>query len=51
MMAKYVPADYSLLPLNDENVEKTAVVRIVVESMSGKANRLSPVHTVIPDRK
>jgi nitroimidazol reductase NimA-like FMN-containing flavoprotein (pyridoxamine 5'-phosphate oxidase superfamily) len=51
LVAKFVPADYSLPSLDDQNVQKTAVVRIVIESMSGKANRLSPMHTVIPDRK
>jgi hypothetical protein len=30
-----------------QNINKTAVVRIVIESMSGKENALSPAHTVI----
>ena len=33
--------------MKDQNIKKTAVVRIVVESMSEKENALSPAHTVI----
>jgi nitroimidazol reductase NimA-like FMN-containing flavoprotein (pyridoxamine 5'-phosphate oxidase superfamily) len=51
MVHKFVPAKHPLPPMKDQNVEKTAVVRIVIESMSGKANRLSPPHTVLPDRR
>jgi hypothetical protein len=47
MVQKYVPAGYSPPPLKDENIQKTAVVRIVIEAMSGKENVLSPAHTVI----
>ena len=47
MMQKYVPSRYPISPLKDENIKKTAVVRIVIDSMSGKENGLSPVHTVI----
>jgi nitroimidazol reductase NimA-like FMN-containing flavoprotein (pyridoxamine 5'-phosphate oxidase superfamily) len=47
MVQKYVPAGYSPPPLKDENIQKTAVVRIVIEAMSGKENALSPAHTVI----
>lgn len=36
--------------MKDENVGNTAVVKIVVESMSGKANELSSLHTVLPGR-
>jgi uncharacterized protein len=49
LVKKYVPADHPLPPMEDQNVERTAVARIVVESMSGKANRLSPSHTVLPN--
>lgn len=49
MVRKFVPADQPVLPMDDQSVAKTAVVRIVIESMSGKANRLSPAHTVLPD--
>ncbi len=48
IVQKYVPSNYSTRPMDDRSVEKTAVVRIAIESMSGKANRLSPVHTVLP---
>jgi nitroimidazol reductase NimA-like FMN-containing flavoprotein (pyridoxamine 5'-phosphate oxidase superfamily) len=47
MMRKYVPSSYPLPHMKDQNVEKTAVVRIVIESMSGKANTLSPSHTIL----
>ena len=50
MVQKYVPSRYSFSPMTDQNVKKTAVVRIVIESMSGKENVLSPSHTVLPDR-
>ena len=47
MVQKYVPSSYATSPMTDENIEKTAIVRILIESMSGKANELSSVHTVI----
>jgi uncharacterized protein len=50
MVQKYVPSSYPLSPMEDHNIEKTAVVRIVIESMSGKANVLSPSHTVLLNR-
>jgi hypothetical protein len=50
MVQKYVPSSYPLSPMTDQNVKKTAVVRIVIGSMSGKENVLSSLHTVLPDR-
>jgi nitroimidazol reductase NimA-like FMN-containing flavoprotein (pyridoxamine 5'-phosphate oxidase superfamily) len=50
MVQKYVPSSHPLSPMTDQNVKKTAVVRIVIESMTGKENVLSPLHTVLPDR-
>jgi len=50
MVQKYVPSSYPLPPMTDQNVKKTAVVRIVIESMTGKENVLSPLHTVLPYR-
>ncbi|MBT1074965.1 pyridoxamine 5'-phosphate oxidase family protein [Geobacter grbiciae] len=47
MVQKYVPSTYPVPPIGDENIENTAIVRIAIESMSGKENPLSPVHTVI----
>ncbi len=47
MVQKYVPSRYPISPMKDENIKKTAVVRIVIDSMSGKENKLSPAHTVI----
>ena len=40
----------SCSPMTDQNVKKTAVVKVVIESMTGKENVLSPSHTVLPDR-
>ena len=51
MVRKLVPANHPLPPIKDRNVEKTLVIRIAIESMSGKANRLSPSHTVLHDRQ
>lgn len=48
MIRKYVPPGYPLSPMKEENVGNTAIVKIVVESMSGKANELSSLHTVLP---
>jgi len=50
IVQKYVPSRYSSPPMTDHNIEKTAVVRIVIESMSGKANVLSASHTVLINR-
>ena len=50
MVKKYVPSTYPFSPMADQNVKKTAVVRVVIESMTGKENVLSSLHTVLPDR-
>ncbi len=50
LMQKYVRANQPLSPVKNQNIEKTAVVKIVVESMSGKENVLSPLHTVLLNR-
>lgn len=47
MVQKYVPAGYQVAPMEDRNIEKTAVVKIIIESMSGKKNELLPSHTVL----
>jgi nitroimidazol reductase NimA-like FMN-containing flavoprotein (pyridoxamine 5'-phosphate oxidase superfamily) len=47
MVRKYVPTGYAFPPMKDQNIERTAVVRIVIEAMSGKENALSPAHTVV----
>lgn len=49
MLDKYVPGGYPRPSMTDQNIGNTAVVRIVIESMSGKANALSPSHTVVSD--
>ncbi len=48
MVQRFLSPGYRSLPLKDENINKTAVVRIAIESMSGKANVLTPAHTVLP---
>jgi nitroimidazol reductase NimA-like FMN-containing flavoprotein (pyridoxamine 5'-phosphate oxidase superfamily) len=50
MVQKYVPSSYPVSPMTDQNVKKTAVVRIVIESMSGKEYVLSPSYTVLLNR-
>lgn len=47
MIGKYVPTSH---PMSDHHIERTGVVKIVVETMSGKAHDLSPSHTVIVNR-
>lgn len=47
MVQKFVPANYPVSPLKDENIRKTAVVRVVIESLSGKKNVRSSAHTVL----
>ena len=47
MLKKLVPPSYPLPFIHDQNLKGTAVVRIVIESMSGKENVLSPSHTVL----
>jgi len=44
---KFVPANHFFSTMEDQNIEKTAVVEIVVESISGKVNVLSQSHTVL----
>jgi len=47
MVAKLVPAGCAYRPLNAENIARTAIVRIVVDAMTGKENPLSSVHAVL----
>jgi uncharacterized protein len=50
MIEKYGPPDMSIPPMDDQNIGRTAVIKIVIESMSGKANELTSEHTVIRRR-
>jgi hypothetical protein len=50
MVRKFVPTNYSYPPMKAQNIEKTIVVKIVIESMSGKKNKLSSSHTVLLNR-
>ena len=47
MVRKFVPQDHPFPALKDQNILKTAVIRIVIESMSGKTNVLTPSHKVL----
>jgi uncharacterized protein len=47
MIRKFVPPAYPVSPMAPENIEKTAIVRIAIDSMSGKANELLPAYTVL----
>jgi len=49
LIGKYVPSD-NHVPLLDRNVENVAVVRIHIEWMTGKANRISSLHHKISNR-
>ena len=49
MVRRFLPPD-SPFPLLDKNVANTVVIRIRVEWMTGKANPISPLHSVIPAR-
>ena len=50
MVQKYVPSDHAFAPLEDQAIENTALIRIRIEWMTGKANRVSPLHTILPNR-
>ncbi len=47
MVRKFVPSDHPFPGLKDQNITNTAVIKIVIESMSGKANALTPAHKAI----
>ena len=48
MTKKFVPASYASAPLEEENVRRTAIIKIRVDGMTGKANRISSFHTILP---
>jgi len=50
LVQKYVPSSYPFPPMKDQNIQMTAVLRIVVETMSEKAHEPSPTHTVLFNR-
>jgi len=47
MVQKYVPSSNQAASMDNRNIEMTAVVKIVIESMTGKKNEISPSHTVL----
>ncbi len=47
LMRKFAPSDYPHSPVTDGDADRTVVVKITIESMSGKANTLSPSHTIV----
>ncbi len=47
MVQKYVPSSYPPVLVMDQNLQRTVVVKIIIESMTGKENVLSPSHTPI----
>jgi nitroimidazol reductase NimA-like FMN-containing flavoprotein (pyridoxamine 5'-phosphate oxidase superfamily) len=49
MIHKFLPAE-SRVSLKDRNIENTVVVKIHIEWMTGKANRVTPSHTIISNR-
>ena len=48
MIGKYAPGEAAGPALEAGNVGRTAVIRIAIESMSGKANGITPAHRVLP---
>jgi nitroimidazol reductase NimA-like FMN-containing flavoprotein (pyridoxamine 5'-phosphate oxidase superfamily) len=49
MVHKFVPAE-SPVPLKDKDIDNTVVVKIYIEWMTGKANRVTPVYKIILNR-
>jgi uncharacterized protein len=49
MVHKFVPAE-SPVPLKDKDIDNTVVVKIYIEWITGKANRVTPVHKIILNR-
>ena len=49
MIHKFLPAE-SRVSLEGRNIEKTLVIKIQIEWMTGKANRISPLHTRVSNR-
>lgn len=49
MVQKYVPPTFPFPHVKEQNMETTAVVRIVIESMKGKAHEPSPSYTGLPN--
>jgi hypothetical protein len=49
LIDKYVPSDKHV-PILDKNIENTAVVKIHIEWMTGKANSISSLHRKVPNR-
>ena len=50
VVQKFVPANHPFSTMEDQKIEKTAVVKVLVKSMSGKVNVFSPSHTVLLSR-
>ncbi len=48
MINKFVPVEAPAM--KEGNIPNTAVVRIRIEWMTGKANRLNPEHTLVSNR-
>jgi hypothetical protein len=38
MAQKCVPSSYAISPMKDQNIKKTAIIWIVIQSTSGKEN-------------
>ncbi len=47
LVKKYVPNSH---PIDDQNVRATAIVKVTIESMTGKAYDLAPSHRVVMTR-
>jgi hypothetical protein len=47
MLRKFMTSERQIPPIADKDIHRTALAKIVIESMSGKAHRLSSSHTVL----
>ena len=50
MIKKFVPTDHASALLEEQNIRRTAIIKIRIDWMTGKANRISSLHTILPNR-
>jgi nitroimidazol reductase NimA-like FMN-containing flavoprotein (pyridoxamine 5'-phosphate oxidase superfamily) len=51
MIQKFVPEGHASTPLEDQNMRRTTIIKISIDWMTGKANRIDPsLHTILPNR-
>ena len=50
MVGKYAPNHGQAITMNTGNIERTTVIKIAIEAMSGKTNEATPPYTALQDR-